>query len=86
MKTSTLDPLRPSRADQRLIHKILDTSYSGSVVHTNDGYEIVTRVFQRAGGSWERLFLGSYKDLGLLKLVIKVAVQKNYIPKASVWR
>lgn len=86
MKTAKLDPLKPSRADYRLIHRILESTFSGKVLHTNEGYEIVVAVFQKAGGSWEKLFMGSSKDLGLLKTVLKVAVKKEYIPKAPKWR
>lgn len=86
MKTAKLDPLKPSRADYRLIRKILDSSYSGKVLHTEDSYELVVRVFQRAGGSWEKLFLGSGDDLHLLKTVLKVAFKKGYLPKAPDWR
>ncbi len=86
MKKAKLDPLKPSRADYRLIHRILESTFSGKVIHTNEGYELVVAVFQRAGGSWEKLFMGSSKDLGLLKTVLKVAVKKEHIPRAPEWR
>lgn len=86
MKTARLDPLKPSRADYRLIRKILDSSFSGKVLHTEDGYELIVRVFQRAGGSWEKLFLGSSDDMSLLKTVLKVAFKKGYLPRAPDWR
>lgn len=86
MKTAKLDPLKPSRADYRLIHRILESTFSGKVIHTNEGYEIVVAVYQRAGGSWEKLFMGSSNDLSLLKTVLKVAVKKEFIPRAPEWR
>lgn len=86
MKTAKLDPLKPSRADYRLIHRILESTFSGKVIHTNDSYEVVVAVFRRAGGSWEKLFLGSADDLGLLKTILKMAVKKEIIPKTSEWR
>jgi hypothetical protein len=86
MRTAKFDPLKPSRADYRLIHRILESSFSGKVIHTNEGYEIVVAVYQKAGGSWEKLFMGSSKHLGLLKTVLKVAVKKEIIPKAPEWR
>jgi hypothetical protein len=86
VKKAKLDPLKPSRADYRLIHRILESTFSGKVIHTNEGYEIVVAVYQRAGGSWEKLFMGSSNDLGLLKTVLKVAVKKEIIPKAPEWR
>lgn len=46
----SLDPLKPSRADYRLIHKLLDSSYSGKVLHTEECYELIIKVFQQAGG------------------------------------
>lgn len=86
MRTAKLDPLKPSRADYRLIHRILESSFSGRVLHTNEGYEAIVAVFQRAGGSWEKVFLGSSDDLGLLKKVVKVAVKNEILPKAPEWR
>lgn len=86
MKTAKLDPLKPSRADYRLIRKILDSSFSGKVLHTERGYDLIVRVFQRAGGSWEKLFLGSSNDISLLKKILKVAFKKGYLPKAPDWR
>lgn len=86
MRLAKLDPLKPSRADQRLIRKIMDTMFSGKVLHTEASYELIARVFQRAGGSWEKLFGGSVDDMVLLKRVLKVAFKKGHIPKASQWR
>jgi hypothetical protein len=86
MRTAKIDPLKPSRADYRLIRKLLDSSFSGKVLHTERSYDLIVRVFQRAGGSWEKLFLGSGDDLYLLKQVLKVAFKKGYLPKAPDWR
>jgi hypothetical protein len=86
MKTAKLDPLKPSRADYRLIRKLMDSSFSGKVLHTEKSYDLIVRVFQRAGGSWEKLFLGSGDDLHLLKQVLKVAFKKGYLPKTTDWR
>lgn len=86
MKTAKIDPLKPSRADYRLIRKILDSSFPGKVLHTEDSYELLVRVFQKAGGSWEKLFLGSSDDMSLLKTVLKVAFKKGHLPKAPDWR
>ena len=86
MKTAKLDPLKPSRADYRLIRKMLDSSYGGKVVHTGSSYALIVKVFGRAGGSWEKLFLGSPEQFALLKQVLKVAYDKGYIPKVTTWR
>ena len=82
----SLDPLKPSRADYRLIHKIIDSSYSGKVLHTEEGYELVIAVFKKAGGSWEKLFLGSPSDVSLLKKIIRVAYKREFLTKAPQWR
>ena len=86
MKTAKLDPLKPSRSDYRLIRKLLDSSFSGKVLHTEKGYDLIVRVFQKAGGSWEKLFLGSADDMVLLKRIIKVAFKKKHLPRAPEWR
>lgn len=86
MKTAKYDPLKPSRADYRLIRKLLESSYSGKVLHTEESYELIVRVFQRAGGSWEKLYLGSSADMGLLKKVLKVAYKNDHLVKAPQWR
>ena len=86
MRLAKLDPLKPSRADYRLIYKVLESSFAGKVLHTDEDYARIVRVFQRAGGSWKRLFLGSVKDLGLLKRVVKVAFKTGNIQKAPQWR
>lgn len=86
MRKAKLDPLKPSRADYRLIHRLLDSSFSGKILHTEDSYDLIVRVFERSGGSWEKLFLGSSDDMSLLKRVVKVAFKKGYLPRASNWR
>lgn len=85
-RVAKLDPLTPSRADYRLIHKLLDSSFAGQVIHTEQAYDLILKVFQHAGGSWERLFMGSSKDIGLLKKVIAVAFKKDHLPKTPQWR
>ena len=86
MKTAKSDPLKPSRADHRIIKKLLDSLLSGKVIHTVEVYDLIVSVFKRAGGSWEKLFLGSYSDIGLLKRILKVAYKTGHLMKAPVWR
>jgi hypothetical protein len=86
LRVAKLDPLKPSRADYRLVRKLLESSYSGQVDHTQKGYDLIIQVFAKAGGSWERLFMGSSKDVSLLKKVIRVAFSKGYLPKSTQWR
>ena len=86
IKTSKLDPLKPSRADYRFLKKLLTSTYGSKIEHTSESYDRICQVFLKAGGSWERLFLGSSTDIGILKNVIKVAFKKGYIPKSQDWR
>lgn len=48
-----------------------------------DEFERVSSVFQRAGGSWEQVFLGSVDDMVLLKKTLKVAVKSGVFSKAT---
>jgi hypothetical protein len=43
------------------------------------------KVFILAGGSWERLFKGSVRDMTLLKKTIKVAVEKGVFTSPAKW-
>jgi len=45
----------------------------------------VCRVFERAGGSWEKLFKGSLRDLVTLRTAVKVAARKGLLAKADKW-
>ena len=85
-RISGMDPLVPSRADYRFIRKILSSTYGSKVSHIPEEYDVVCRVFFRSGGSWERLFLGSSKDLSLLKTILKVAFKNGHLTKAPVWK
>lgn len=75
-----------NRADYRMIKKIMQMSLDGKVEHVPAEYDRITRVFAKAGGSWERLFNGgSPSDLSLLKQVIKVAYKKGFLTKKYQW-
>lgn len=78
------DPLKPSRADYRILKKILESS-SIEVVHVPAEYDLVLAVFEKAGGNWERLFDGSANDLHLLKRVAKLAYKHEYLTHAPAW-
>lgn len=79
-------PSTPVRAHHRLLKEILSSSFSGSgVAPTPDELDLVSRVFQRAGGSWVRVYSGSVRDVTLLKKTLKVAVSKGHFTKASNW-
>ncbi len=70
----------PSRADHRLLVYILDTFFKKkNVQHDPKEFDHVSRVFQRAGGSWERLFKGSATDVNLLRRIVKIAIAEGHI-------
>ena len=77
-----VDPRKPIRADHRMIKDILGKQ-SGDVQHVHREYEIIAKVFEKAGGSWERIFRGSPDDIVLLKKLCKVAVTKGFITKGG---
>lgn len=81
----SMSPKTPVRADHRMIRRILDGSFKGKVEHVPSEYDLVGRVFSRAGGSWEGLFRGSPRDLTLLKKVIGLAIKKGHMTKKQKW-
>ena len=82
---SNMDPKTPVRADHRYIHKVIQTILGGKVLEIPSEFSRVSRVFSKAGGSWERIFDGSIDDISLLKKVIKVAFKKGYLTKKEPW-
>jgi len=80
-------PSDPSRADYRLIQYMLSSFYKKKGVQSDPKeFDKVTNVFSVMGGSWERLFKGSAKDIELLKNCLKVAIEKGVLSKAPKWR
>jgi hypothetical protein len=62
---------------------LLDTFFKKkNALHDPKEFDKVSRVFAKAGGSWERLFKGAAEDLNLLKRVIKIALKTGHISKA----
>lgn len=80
-----MDQKNPLKASHRFIRKLLEVGHGGKVSHFPQEYELVSRIFRKAGGSWEKAFQGSSKDVDLLKKVIKLAVKKEYITPAAKW-
>lgn len=80
-----LSPYTPVRSDHRMIRKVIGTMYGTKMVTKPSEYDQVSRVFVKAGGSWEKLFRGSPDDLQLLHKVIKIAVKKGYLTKKEPW-
>lgn len=81
----SLDTKTPVRADHRFIHQLISVTLDGKVEEIPAEFDRVSRVFQKAGGSWMRLFRGSPKDVSLLKKILKVAHKKGYLTKKSKW-
>jgi len=79
------DPKIPVRSDHRFIKKVISTILEGKVVEIPSELSRISRVFSKAGGSWERLFQGSPKDIDLLKKVVKLAFKKGYLTKQEKW-
>lgn len=82
-----ISPKDPSRADHRFIRHQLKEFLSKKPVHHNPSeYDHVSRVFARAGGSWERLFKGSVRDIVLLRRILKIAIKQGFISKREPFR
>lgn len=76
------DPTSPLRAHHRLLREML----SGEGLDPRPGeLDTVSRVFERAGGSWVGFYDGSTKDVSLLKRCLKVAVKNGFFTKAPKW-
>lgn len=79
MKQTPTHPLRSH-------HRMMLTMLKGkSFDPTPDELECVSRVFIKAGGSWERLFKGAVEDNALLRKVLKIARKKGFLSKVSNW-
>ena len=83
MKSAKNDPLKPVRADYRVLKKILDSSYK--VVHLPEEYDLIIAVFGRAGGNWEGVFVGDIDAIRLLKRIVRVAYKRKYLTRAPAW-
>jgi hypothetical protein len=79
-------PKDPSRADHRYIQYQIKNFMKKPVVEDPDEYDHLCRVFARAGGSWERLFKGSVRDIVLLRRIIKLGIKKGFLSKAPSLR
>ena len=82
---TAMSPQEPVQADHRLIWKVLDTTLSGKVVYIPREFALVSKVFRQSGGSWEKLFLGSIRELVHLKKVIKVGIKTGHLTKKGKW-
>ena len=79
-------PTSPIRAYHRLMQTMVSSSHrKAGVKPTPEELDRVSRVFQKAGGSWEQVFLGSVDDLVLLKKTLGVAVKAGVFSKSPTW-
>ena len=79
-------PTWPVRADHRFMLKIANMVLSGKIHPRAREFDRLSRVFSKAGGSWERMFNGSSDDVDLLKTVMKVAFKQGYLTKKEKWK
>jgi hypothetical protein len=79
-------PGDPNRADHRFIAYQLDNFMKPKCLHLPKEFDRVARAFARAGGSWERLFRGSARDVVLLRKILKLAVKHGYVTKEPSFR
>ena len=83
---ATPDPQSPVRADYRFIKKVMSAILGGKVESVPAEYDMIGRVFAKAGGSWKRIFSGgSPRDIGLLKSVIRRAEKQGKLTKKYDW-
>jgi len=80
-----VDPKTPLRADYRYLRRLISITLGGKVENVPSEYDHVCRVFAKAGGTWQRVFGGSPKDIELLKKILKVALKKGYLTEKWVW-
>lgn len=78
-------PSFPLKAHHRFLRKVIDVSLPNKVEHRMSEYELINRVFQEAGGSWEEIFLGDIDHISLLKKIVKVAFKKNFFTRRDTW-
>jgi hypothetical protein len=72
----------PLRADFRIIKYLTQTILHGTISDKVSEYQRISDIFEKMGGSWERLFLGSSpEDMSLLKKIVKIAYKNGYLTK-----
>lgn len=80
------DPKSPVRADHRFMKKVMQSILEGKVEYVPDEFDLIGRVFTKAGGSWFRVFHGgSPSDIHLLKRIIKRAKEKDFLTAKFNW-
>lgn len=79
------DPRVPVRADHRYIRKMISVNLDGKVMEIPSEFSKISRVFSKAGGSWERIYNGSVKDIELLRKILKVAYKRGFLTPLEKW-
>lgn len=69
------------KAYQGFIRQIIKVSFSKKIRNHPENIEKIAEIFDKAGGSWEKIFLGSPEEISFLKKVIKKATDKNLLEK-----
>jgi hypothetical protein len=80
-----VNPKFPLRADHRYLKKLISTILGGKVEHVPEEYNMISDIFQKDGGSWERLFHGSPQDVDTLKKIIKQCFDSGKMTKKQQW-
>lgn len=80
-----MDPRTPVQADHRYLQKVVGVVLGGKVEHLPSEFDRLSRAFQKSGGSWERVFHGSPKDVSLLKDLIVAAYKHGFLTKKESW-
>lgn len=83
--SSSLSPISPYRADHRYMKRLLGVLHKSKYEKRPEELDVVGSVFQKAGGSWERLFKGSSKDIDLLKRCLQMAAKKKLLTRSPNW-
>lgn len=79
-------PTSPVASYHRLMRMMVAVNHGGENLQpTPEELDRIAKVFAKAGGSWEKVFLGGIDDNHLLKTTIKVAVKEGLISKAPTW-
>jgi hypothetical protein len=79
-------PDDPNRADHRFIAYTLKNFVKPKCVHFPEEFDKVSRAFTKAGGSWERIFKGSARDIVLLRRLLKLAAKHGILTKEPSFR
>ena len=66
----------PAKFSHKLMTELIGASFDEPLSVSPETLEVVSKVFVQAGGSWEKLTLGSVDDLTLLKKCLKVALSR----------